>query len=188
MKKKISKKHKKSYYYLKILIFFSIISAISIIYWKIKERLSNEKIIEYVNKEIKNTIKEKSINDSISLNLQKLDILCDILCDSFSIKTMNGQYDKCECFDTTIIIKKILKNRSVDIVVKKGEYVIYFFYQYITKKGRQFGVIFPYYPYESFVITQEMFPEFEIIRNKQIPQKKEKWIYVIDNYWVIYVP
>ncbi len=177
-----TRKHKE--YFLRIFIFFSIITVAMYIYLRIEERLSNENIIKYVNKEIKITLKEKSINDSISLNLQKLYIPCD----SFSIQTVTVEYDRCNCSDT-IIVNKFIKNNIVDIIVKKNEYIIYFFNKYITKKGRQFGVVFSYYPYnDELIITQEMFPEFEIIRDKQIPKKKEKWIYIIDNYWAIYVP
>ncbi len=108
--------------------------------------------------------------------MQKINIPCD----SFSIQTGTIEYDRYNYSDTTIIINKSVKINIVDIIVKKNEYIIYFFNKYITKKGRQFGVVFSYYPYnDELIITQEMFPEFEIIRNKQIPKKKENWIYII---------
>ncbi len=99
MKRTNIKQKKIKYLFLNYMIFFFIIVTISITYWRIKERLSNENIIKYVNKEIRITLKEKSINDSISLNLQKINIPCD----SFSIQTGTIEYDRSNYSDTTII-------------------------------------------------------------------------------------
>ncbi len=46
--------------------------------------------------------------------------------------------------------------------------------EHSTRKGKRFGVMFSWNTEEKLVINQDDFPDFKIIKDKQVPKEKEK--------------
>ncbi len=168
-----------------VLIFFAIILIISEIYWELKERLSNEEIIKYATKSIYK-LKVKYVHHTISFGIPKIDIHKE----KFNLNTCTQAYDICEFSDSSLLFEMSdTIPRGLNLYIYKNKYIIYYLSsEHSTRKGKRFGVMFSWNSEEKLVINQDDFPDFKIIKDKQVPKEKEKWIYYIDDYWAIYVP
>lgn len=167
-----------------ILLFF-------LVFWQCKGEhvLRNEQLLKYgKNNYDQNNIRYRKIveiitNADIPLSHYAIDYLVKF--DEIVVKDKNSNHGRTELFS----IKKqkqltdLLRQDDLTIIVKRNQSIqIRLDYRNIS-----YNYIRICYLYPEFDINKE-YKNHEIIKGQQKPTQEEKWIYIINKNWILYVP
>ena len=168
-----------------------IILLIFIFLWQCKGRnvLEKEQLLEYgISNYEENYSRYKEIveiilNTDVSLNYFMIDYLVKsgevVVLDK---KTGQGETDLFSK-DKQERLESLFRQDDLTLIVRKNQYIrIRLDYRNIS-----FNYLNICYLYPDFNIYEE-FKNFEVLSGKQKPTQNEKWLYIINKNWILYVP
>lgn len=168
-----------------------IILLIFIILWQCKGEnvLNKEDLLKYGKENYEENsgryreIVKIILNSDIPLEHYIIDYL--IKFDDIIVKDKNSHNGKTELFSNKKQekLKKLLRQDDLTVIVKKNQTIKI----RLDYRNTYYNYLTICYLYPDYNLYKE-YKNFEILKGAKEPTQEEKWIYIIDENWILYVP